>query len=236
MNVDLFIPDSIDKFFPETGFKLVKLLEKLEISVNYNSSAGCCGREAYQGGYWDIARELGENFINSYSGDKPIIIPSANCLDMVKKQFAVLFNNSSLHNKAIKIAENSFDPFYFINEKLKISDFNAEFPYKVLVVNPAATFYYPENIKDLLSNVKSLELVKGSFETEFSADNFAFNLVHENISSAMIKRLVDEAVEKGAEYIAMQESSALINIQAYINKNSVNLEVVNLIDILASNW
>ena len=236
MNVEVFIPDSIDKFFPDTGFNLIKLLEKLEISVSYNSEAACCGRDAYQGGYWDVARELGENFINSYSGEKPIIIPSANCLDMVKKQFAILFNNSSLHNKAIKIADNSFDTFYFINKKLKISDFNAEFPHKVLVVNPSATYYYPENIKTLLSNVKSLELVEGSFKTEFSADNLAFNLVHENISSAMIKRLVDEAVEKGAEYIAMQESSALLHIQAYINKNSVNLKVINLIDILASNW
>jgi len=38
MEVDIFIPCFIDQLYPETGFNMVKILEKLEVKVHYNAS------------------------------------------------------------------------------------------------------------------------------------------------------------------------------------------------------
>ena len=58
MEIDLFIPCFIDQLYPDTGWNVVKILEHLGCQVNYNPQQTCCGQAAYNGGHWDVAREL----------------------------------------------------------------------------------------------------------------------------------------------------------------------------------
>ncbi|MGE5318138.1 MAG: heterodisulfide reductase-related iron-sulfur binding cluster, partial [Chloroflexota bacterium] len=44
MKVDIFIPCYIDQLYPETGFSMVKILEKVGITVEYNKNQTCCGQ------------------------------------------------------------------------------------------------------------------------------------------------------------------------------------------------
>ncbi|MBP7839738.1 MAG: (Fe-S)-binding protein, partial [Bacteroidales bacterium] len=51
MVVDVFIPCFIDQFYPETGFNMIKLLEKLDVEVHYNPKQTCCGQMAFNSGF-----------------------------------------------------------------------------------------------------------------------------------------------------------------------------------------
>ena len=48
MVVDIFIPCFIDQLYPETGYNMVKVLEKAGVDVRYNKNQTCCGQIAYK--------------------------------------------------------------------------------------------------------------------------------------------------------------------------------------------
>ena len=91
MEVELFIPCTIDQLYPDTGFNLVKILEKLDIKVHYNSDQTCCGQIAFNSGYWDEARELGEKFIKDFNTGRVIVGLSSSCISTIKNQYPKLF-------------------------------------------------------------------------------------------------------------------------------------------------
>jgi L-lactate dehydrogenase complex protein LldE len=99
MIVDLFIPCFVDQIYPDTAVNMVKILEKLNIGVNYNQEQTCCGQPAFNGGYWEQCREVGEKFIRDFPNDRPIVAPSASCVGMTQNYYGELFHNSSLHNQ-----------------------------------------------------------------------------------------------------------------------------------------
>ena len=106
MKVEAFIPCFIDQFYPETGKNMIKILENLGVEVNYNPNQTCCGQMAFNSGFWDEAKALGEKFINDFNGRNYVVSPSASCSGMVKKHYPKLFHNSALHNESKYLQKN----------------------------------------------------------------------------------------------------------------------------------
>lgn len=58
LEVDIFIPCFIDQVYPETGFNMIKVLEKAGVKINYNPNQTCCGQIAFNAGFWDDAKKI----------------------------------------------------------------------------------------------------------------------------------------------------------------------------------
>ena len=77
MIVDIFIPCFVDQLYPQTGFNMVKVLERVGCDVNYNPEQTCWGQPAFNAGYWADAKKVGEKFIKEFQHDRYIVSPSA---------------------------------------------------------------------------------------------------------------------------------------------------------------
>jgi L-lactate dehydrogenase complex protein LldE len=99
MKIELFVPCFVDQLYPETAFNTIKLLEKAGCEVSYNAKQTCCGQPAYNAGYWEQAKEIGNKFLDDFSGSDYIVAPSASCVGMVKNGFNDLFTNTIVHNQ-----------------------------------------------------------------------------------------------------------------------------------------
>lgn len=238
MKVEAFIPCFIDQFFPETGRNMIKLLEKFSLEVNYNPNQTCCGQMAFNSGFWDEAKELGEKFINDFKGDSYIVSPSASCSGMVKKQYPKLFHNSSLHNESKKLQAKMFEFTDFFVNVLKKTDLGAEFNHKVTYHESCASkreYGLKNEPRLLLSKVKGLELIEMEEADSCCGFGGTFSVKFEGISSAMAQQKVDRALATGAEYIVSTDSSCLMNIEGYIQKHKLPIKCIHIIDLLASN-
>ncbi len=239
MDVDIFIPCTIDQFYPELGMNLVKILEKVGVVVHYNEQQTCCGQTAFNAGHWDDAHELGEKFIREFTNDRELVAPSAACLHMVKNHYAKLFHNTSLHIEHRKLSDKSYELSDFLVNRLKIKHLGATFAHKVwLHESCTASRKYPLNdeIQTLLRNVKGLELVNSTFTDEPCGCGSSFSIVHEPVSVALAEQLVQRATEAGAEYILVTEATCLLQIHSYIQKNKLDIKAIHLVDVLASGW
>ncbi len=238
MTVDLFIPCYIDQFSPQTGFNAIKVLEKCGLTVNYNPEQTCCGREVYEAGFFDYARDLGEKFLNDFSGENPIVGLSTACVAHVQTNFEKLFYNSASHLEYKKVETNIFEFTDFIVNGLNKYDFGAELEGTAIYHDSChALRKYKSRIKEeprkLLKHVKGLNLVELENEECCGFGGF-FSLEYSSISSAMVERKVRAALDLNVTHIISSDITCLINFQAYIDKFNLPIKTLHIADVIAS--
>ena len=218
---------------------MAKILEKLNVDVHYNPNQTCCGQMAYNSGYWDEAKAIGEKFINDFPNDRPIVGPSASCAGFVKNYYHVLFHNSSLHNEYKQLKKNFYEFTDFVVNVLKFEDIGATFEHKVTYHDSCASlreYKLGNEPRILLRKVRGLELIEMKDTHECCGFGGTFSIKHEPISTAMAQQKVENALATGAEYIVSTDSSCLMHMAGYIQKHNLPIKTIHLIDVLAAGW
>lgn len=239
MTIDLFIPCFIDQFYPETGMNMVKVLEKAGQQVNYNPEQTCCGQLAFNSGFTDEAKKLGNKFLKDFPNDRPVVSPSASCAGYVKNYYQELFHNTANHIEYKRLTRNMFEVTDFLVNRVKFTDFGAVFPHKVTYHDSCAglrEYSLKAEGRLLLSKVKDIELVEMKEREVCCGFGGVFSVKHEAISTAMAQQKVQNALETEAEYIVSTDLSCLMHLEGYINKNKLPIKVIHIVDILASGW
>jgi L-lactate dehydrogenase complex protein LldE len=236
MTVDIFIPCFIDQVYPQTGFNMIKLLEKCGVEVHYPENQTCCGQVSFNSGFWEDAKEIGEKFILEFCNSRPVVVPSASCAGFVRNYYGELFHNSGLHLEYRQLQKNIFEFTDFLVNKLGITELNSVFEHKVTYHDSCAAlreYKLNDEPRRLLAKVKGLELIEMNERDVCCGFGGTFSVKHEPISTAMAQQKVENALATGAEYIVSTDSSCLMHMDGYILKHELPIKTIHIIDVLA---
>ncbi|RFZ84519.1 (Fe-S)-binding protein [Mucilaginibacter terrenus] len=239
MTVDLFIPCFIDQLYPETAFNTVKVLEKAGCTVNYNPEQTCCGQPAFNAGFWDDAKTVGTKFLNDFKEDSVIVSPSASCTGMVRDYYNDLFTNTILHNKCRNIQSNIYELSDFLVNILGVDYFGAELDGRAVYHDSCSGLReckIKEEPRQLLSKVLGLELVDLKDGETCCGFGGTFAVKFDGISTAMAQQKVNHAMDAKADYIISTDTSCLLHLQSYIDKNNLPIKTYHIADVLANGW
>ena len=239
MIVDIFIPCLIDQMFPQTAMNMVKVLEKQGCGVNYNPEQTCCGQPAFNGGYFDVAKEIGEKFIKEFPNDRYIVIPSASCAGMIKNYYGDLFHNSALHNQYKQVRKNIIEFSDFLVNVLKVTDVGAQLE-GIATYHDACSALREYGVKEeprtLLRKVKGLELRELKDSETCCGFGGTFSVKFEPIAVGMAEQKMNNVDETGANYLVSTDISCLMHLDGYIKKNQKPVKIMHLADVLASGY
>jgi len=239
MLVDIFVPCFVDQVYPETGMNMVRILEKLGVGVHYNGNQTCCGQMAFNSGFWDDAKKMGEKFLKDFSNDRPVVGPSASCIGFIRNYYPWLFHNTAYHLEYKQLKKNIFEFTDFLVNVLKVDDVGARFEHSVTYHDSCAAlreYGLKDEPRKLLKQVRGLELREMKDNDVCCGFGGTFAVKFEPISTAMAEQKVNRALETGAEYIVSTDSSCLLHQQAYITKHNLPIQTMHIIDVLASGW
>lgn len=239
MNVQLFIPCFVDQLYPETGFNMVKVLEKAGCTVTYNTNQTCCGQAAFNAGYWDDAKSVCSKFLKDFSGTEYIVGPSASCVGFVRNYYGKLFENSSQHHAVQDMTKRIFEFSEFLVDVLKVDQFGAELSGKATYHDSCAALReckIKEGPRKLLANVKGLTLTEMNDVETCCGFGGTFAIKFDSISTGMGEQKVENALATGAEYLISTDLSCLMHLQGYIKQKGHTLKTMHLADVLASGW
>jgi L-lactate dehydrogenase complex protein LldE len=239
MKVDIFIPCFMDQLYPDTAFNMVKVLEKLGCEVDYNQDQTCCGQPAFNSGYWDQARGVGQKFITDFSDKRYIVSPSASCSGFVKNYYGKLFENSASHNSCRLIGNSMFEFTDFLVNVLKITEIGAIMPGKATYHDSCAALReckIKQEPRTLLKAVQGLELVEMNDVESCCGFGGTFAIKFEDISNGMLTQKLDNILATGAEYIISTDVSCLLHMEGKIKKENLPLKIMHVADVLAAGW
>ncbi len=242
MYTGLFVPCFIDQLYPATALHMIEVLRKAnELSrshmrFHYHDGQTCCGQVAFNGGYWDEARELGKKFIGDFIGYDHIVGLSASCVGMVRNHYPELFYNSALHNEAKGLAKKIYEFTDFIVNVLRVEDLGARLEETICFHDSCAAlreYRLTDQPRKLLSKVRGLELVEMKDSDVCCGFGGTFAVKHEAISTAMAEQKIQNALDTGATYIVSTEASCLMHLQCYSDKHNLPVKTIHIADLLA---
>lgn len=236
MIVDLFIPCNMDQFHPETAKNVVRILEHLDIGVNYPIEQTCCGQISFNAGQWDDALRMGESFIKQFSNGRYVVVPSASCVSMVRKHYTRMFFNTSLHLDLKKLQSNIFELTDFIVNVMKINDIGGRMNTTVTYHDSCKalrSYGIHDEPRVLLESIRGLELIEMKNSDECCGFGGSFSHNYAPISAAMGLQKLQNAMDTGAEYLVSTEASCLMHLKGIAEKNNLPIKTKILADILA---
>lgn len=238
MDVQLFIPCFIDQFYPRTAFNVIKVLEMAGCTVHYNPDQTCCGQPVYNSGYWKEAAKLAGKFLHDFNNTMPIVSPSASCTGFVKFHYPkILKDNSELLARHAGIYPKLYELSDFLVNVLKVQSWDVEFKHKVTYHDSCSAlreYGIKEEPRKLLRMLKGLELIEMNEPDTCCGFGGTFAVKHTAISTALVEKKVQDALQTGADYIVSTESSCLMNINGYIRKHKLPvMKGIHLADALS---
>lgn len=239
MNIQLFIPCFVDQLYPQTGFNMIRVLEKTGCSVKYNSKQTCCGQPAFNAGFRDEARAVCMKFVRDFEGTDYIVTPGASCTGFVRNYYSTLLENSSVHNEMKELGKRIFEFSEFLIKILQVENVGAS-------LNGKATYHdscsalrecrIKEEPRRLLSQVMGLELAEMNDVETCCGFGGTFAVKFEPISIAMGEQKVENALATGAAYLISTDHSCLMHLDGYIRHKGYKLQTMHIADVLASGW
>lgn len=234
--VSLFIPCYIDQFFPDTGRNLLRVLEKAGCEVSYQAEQTCCGQPAFHAGYWDMAKEVGEKFIQDFSIRKYIVSPSGACTGMVREGYNTLFVNTALHNQCKNLQKNLFEFSEFWVKVLENPDIQSHFPARITFLDSCQAMRQcgiRDEPRQVLAKVKGVELAEMHPINECCGFGGVFSIKNDELSILLAEKTIERALETGAEFIVSTDMGCLMHLNAYLAKHHSPIKTLHLVDLLA---
>jgi len=236
--VDIFIPCFIDQLFPQTGFNMVKILQKANCDVNYNPAQTCCGQPAFNAGFTNEAGEIALKFMHDFELERYIVCPSASCVGFIRNNYPKLLKGKVSERILRILHEKTYELSEFLVDVLKVEDIGAKFE-GIATYHDSCSALRECGIKTaprkLLQQVKGLTLQELPSSEVCCGFGGTFAVKFEPISIAMAEQKVDNIIASTqAQYIISTDLSCLMHLDGYIQKNQRKLKVLHLADVLAS--
>ena len=242
---DIFIPCFVDQLYPATAMNMVKVLERVGVTVNYNPAQTCCGQPAYNAGYKRESRTVAEKFLTDFAAPvaeatRYIVSPSASCVGMVRNSYNDLFADTAQQGACRAVQGRIYELTEFLVDVLGVT--------AIPGARLAGKYTYHDSCsalrecgiraapRQLLDGVAGLERLEMAETTTCCGFGGTFAVKFEAISVAMAQQKVEHALDTGADFIVSTDVSCLMHLESYIKKEKLPLKCLHVADVLASGW
>jgi L-lactate dehydrogenase complex protein LldE len=238
--VQLFATCLIETLRPQVGMAVVRVLDKLGVTVEFPERQTCCGQPAFNGGAWDDARVMAKYMLDVLSvSDAPIVVPSGSCADMLVHHYPeILAGDLKYGPLAENISARTYEFTQFIVDVLGVTDLNAHMTERVTyhpschLLRGLAITEPPRKLLNSIQGGISVELPNAEECCGFGG---LFAIKMAEISSAMLERKLNAIESTGAEIVLGCDVSCLLHIGGGLHRRGAKIETKHLAEILDSN-
>lgn len=236
--VRLFVTCLVDHLSPEVGEAVVTVLERLGIEVTVPAGQTCCGQPAFNGGFWDEARDMARHTIRVLEqDDSPIVVPSGSCADMMIHHYPDLFKDEpEWQERARRVAANTVEFSQFLVDVLGVTDVGAAFNGR-LTYHPSCHLLRGLQVdrqpRVLLENVTGAELVPLENAEQCCGFGGLFSIKYAPISEDMLGKKLDTVEQAAADCVVGCDLSCLMHMNAGRHRQGKPTHAVHIAQILA---
>ncbi|MDX1520699.1 MAG: (Fe-S)-binding protein [Anaerolineae bacterium] len=235
--VQLFVTCLVDQFYPDVGFAVVEVLEKLGLTVEFPEGQTCCGQPAFNGGFWDDARAIARHTVDTLSrSEVPVVIPSGSCGDMIIHHYAEILADDPLYgSKATALKARTYEFTQFLVDVLGVTDLQA-------TTSGCLTYHaschglrglglnsQPRQLLEKVSGAEQKPLPEAETCCGFGG---LFAVKMGDISGAILKEKLDNIEATGADTVVGTDVSCLMHIAGGLRRRGSAVKVKHLAEVL----
>jgi L-lactate dehydrogenase complex protein LldE len=240
MRASLFITCYNDTLYPETGRAVVRLLERLGVTVEFHPGQTCCGQMHANTGFRREAFAQAQRLVRLYRDAENVVIPSSSCVAMIRDQYPELIEelgDEALRDEFKALLPRVYELSEFLVDRLGVEDVGAYFPHRV-TYHASCHGLRALNLGDrpfrLLDKVRGLQQVPLANLDRCCGFGGTFSVKNAEVSSAMMTAKLQDVLATGAEYCTALDNSCLMHLGGAMHREFAGVRTIHLAQILAS--
>lgn len=235
MKVSLFITCMCDIFSSDVGKHTVELLERFGCEVDFPEAQTCCGQPAFNSGYTKEAKQAMKQMMRVFESSEYVVGPSGSCVGMLKEYPKIFAGDSEWEEKAILLAEKSFEITQFLVDVLNVVDVHSTFQGRV-TYHPSCHMTRILGVREapleLLKNIKGINLIELPLGEDCCGFGGTFAVKNSVISGEMVKEKAKHVEETEADYLVGGDMACLMNIGGRMSREGMDVQVMHITEIL----
>jgi L-lactate dehydrogenase complex protein LldE len=238
--VALFVPCYVDTLFPETGVAMVRLLERLGVSLAFPSAQTCCGQMHVNTGYAREALPLVRRFVATFEGFDRVVAPSASCVATVRDHYprlAAQTGDPGLQRAVADVVGRVRELTEFLIDDLGTEDVGAYFPHAVALhptCHSVRMLHVGDRPRRLLDRVRGLRLFELPRADQCCGFGGTFAVKNAETSAAMLADKVADAIGSRAEVLVAVDDSCLMHVGGGLARQRTGIRTLHLAHVLAA--
>jgi len=236
MRVSLFIPCFVDQMFPQVGFAVARVLERLGHACEFRAAQTCCGQPSFNAGYWDEAREVAARALGVFAGSEAVVGPSGSCVAMMRVFYPQLLAGTPHETAALDLASRTFEFGEFLVERLGVTDVGARFPHRVSYhdgCHGLRELRIREAPRKLLQAVRVFDLVECDEPESCCGFGGLFSVKYPMISTAMAEVKGGSLARTGCDYVVSSDPSCQLQLDGWLSRTGQRPRTIHLAEVLA---
>ncbi|OLB94410.1 MAG: hypothetical protein AUH30_17805 [Candidatus Rokubacteria bacterium 13_1_40CM_68_15] len=224
-----------DMFFPEVGVKIVRLLRRLGVTVEFPSGQTCCGLPLFNSGYHDEAAAVAARTIPLFKDAEHVVVPSGSCAWMVKREYPGLIHDPVLKAEAERLASRTFELSQFLVNVLGQTRFAS-------AVKGRVTYHDSCHLlrglgesatpRTLLTNLEGVEAVELQGHDECCGFGGSFAVRLPEVSTAILDKKLANIEATGADFVTACDAGCLMQMSGGLTRRGSRVRALHLAELI----
>lgn len=236
MKVSIFSTCVMDLLFPQTGIAMVEVLERLGIETDLPEKQVCCGQPTYNSGLVAESMSTIKNQIDAFEDSDYVVGIAGSCVGMLREYPHIFKDGDPYKQKAIDLADKSFEFTQFLYRVLGVQDLGATFEGQKATYHRSCHMTRILGEREapfiLLDHVKGLNMISLPHIENCCGFGGTFSVKSPEISEMMVTEKVNDIISTDAEILISADLGCLMNIGGKLNREGKTIKVLHIAEVL----
>jgi L-lactate dehydrogenase complex protein LldE len=224
-----------DLFYPEVGVRIVRLLRRLGVSVDFPAGQTCCGLPLFNSGYRAEAAEVARRTLPLFRESQHVVVPSGSCAWMVKHEYPGLMKDPAERAAAESLASRTYELSQFLVNVLGKTRFSSAISGRVTYHDSCHLrrgLGESESPRTLLRNLDGAEFVELPASDECCGFGGSFAVRLPEVSSSIVDRKLANVEATGASCLVACDAGCLMQMSGRLRRRKSPIRAVHLAEVL----
>ena len=224
-----------DLFYPEVGVRIVRLLRRLGVAVDFPEGQTCCGLPLFNSGYHAEAAEIARRTVPLFRDSQYVIVPSGSCAWMVKHEYPGLLGDPALRTQAEALAARTYELSQFLVKVLGRTRFRSAIPGRVTYHDSCHLMRglgESESPREILRNLEGAEFVELPGNDECCGFGGSFAVRLPEVSSSILDKKLKNVEATGARCLVACDAGCLMQMGGGLRRRDSAVRAVHLAEVL----
>jgi L-lactate dehydrogenase complex protein LldE len=224
-----------DMFYPEVGERIVRLLRRLGVSVEFPPGQTCCGLPLFNSGYHHEAREVARRTLRIFGDAEHVVVPSGSCAWMVKHEYPGLMTGPAERAAAERLAARTHELSQFLVRVLGHRVFRSAVAGRLTYHDSCHLLRglrEAESPRALLRSAVGAEFVELAGSDECCGFGGSFSVRLPEVSTAILDRKLASVEASGAECVVACDAGCLMQMRGGLSRRGSRVRALHLAEVL----
>ena len=224
-----------DLFYPDVGERIVRLLQRLDVTVEFPSGQTCCGLPLFNSGHHDEAARVARRTVDLFAGSEHVVVPSGSCAWMVKHEYPGLMTDAASRAAAEGLAARTSELSQFLVKVLGRRKFQSAVEGTVTYHDSCHLLrglHESQSPRALLRELAGARFVELAGADECCGFGGSFSVRLPEVSTAILDKKLASVEASGAACVVACDAGCLMQMRGGLSRRGSRVRALHLAEVL----